>query len=271
MRRAPLAPIGFFVTWHVISWRGPQDVLDPRVGLFDVLGVVLDVAAVEHGVLRRGDVDEGGLHARQDVLHTSDVDVAVDLADVVGGSRNVMLDEVATLEHGHLREAVADLDAHRVAPDRTSVALTAAAFDDGWLDGGRRPFAATAAAAGRRLAARLLAGAVVATTGAGAAGAGRVSPIWGLRTSVRSATSGASRPSRGFSGSSGWSAGGGGAIPGASVPSEPVAAPAVTAAVAGSVVDAGFLRRRWPPRDPRRRLRADGASSPSAPSPSSSG
>ena len=45
----------------------------------DVLRVVLHVAAVEHRVLRRGDVDEGRLHARQHVLHPADVDVAVDL------------------------------------------------------------------------------------------------------------------------------------------------------------------------------------------------
>ena len=30
VRRAPLAPIGFFVTWHRIIWPGPQHLLDPR-------------------------------------------------------------------------------------------------------------------------------------------------------------------------------------------------------------------------------------------------
>jgi hypothetical protein len=81
-----------------------EDVLDARVlaPLVDVLGVVLDVTAVQHGVLRCGDVDEGRLHARQDVLDAPDVDVAVDLADVVGRPAHVVLDEVAPLEHGHL-------------------------------------------------------------------------------------------------------------------------------------------------------------------------
>ena len=52
--------------------------------LDDVLGVVLHVAPVEHGVLRRADVDERRLHAGQHVLDPAEVDVAVDLADVVG-------------------------------------------------------------------------------------------------------------------------------------------------------------------------------------------
>ena len=81
--------------------------------LDDVLGVVLHVAAVQHGVLRRADVDERGLHARQHVLHLAEVDVAVDLADVVGRPADVVLDEVATLEHGHLGERRADLHAIR--------------------------------------------------------------------------------------------------------------------------------------------------------------
>ena len=94
---------------------GPQDVLDAGAvaALLDVLGVVLDVAAVEHGVLRRGDVDERGLHARQHVLHPPDVDVAVDLADVVGRAADVVLDQVAALEHG-------DLGHVRRGPARTS-------------------------------------------------------------------------------------------------------------------------------------------------------
>ena len=108
---------------------GPQDVLDacPVAALLDVLGVVLHVAAVEHGVLRRGDVDERRLHAGQHVLHPADVDVPVDLADVVGGAADVVLDQVAALEHGDLGHVLADLDAHQVAPDRPPVALPAAA------------------------------------------------------------------------------------------------------------------------------------------------
>ena len=60
---------------------GLEQLLDAGVGalLLDVLGLVLDVAAVEHGVLGGADVDEGRLHARQHVLHLPQVDVAVDL------------------------------------------------------------------------------------------------------------------------------------------------------------------------------------------------
>ena len=96
--------------------------------LVDVLGVVLHVAAVEHGVLRRCDVDERRLHARQHVLDATDVDVAVDLADVVGGPADVVLDQVAALEHGHLRHARAHLHRHEVAADRLAVALATAAL-----------------------------------------------------------------------------------------------------------------------------------------------
>ena len=93
---------------------GLQHLLDAEVValLDDVLGVVLHVAAVEHRVLRRADVDERRLHAGQHVLHLAEVDVAVDLADVVGRTAHVVLDQVAALEHGHLGE-------RRGAPART--------------------------------------------------------------------------------------------------------------------------------------------------------
>ncbi len=102
-----------------------QDVFDARVlaAFVDVLGVVLHVAAVEHGVLRRGDVDERGFHAWQDVLDATHVDVAVDLADVVGRATHVVLDQVATLEHTDLRHTRANLHGHEVAPDRLAVAF----------------------------------------------------------------------------------------------------------------------------------------------------
>ena len=225
--------------------------------LLDVLGVVLDVAAIEHRVLGCGDVDERRLHAGQHVLHTTDVDVAVDLADVVGGSRDVVLDQVAALEHGHLRHVVAHLHAHQVATGRAAVALATATLLDEVIGHDARGVTGTAAApAAGPLAlaaspvgsvARAGAGAAsvpaacrcscrhpcptwrrdgsgsdrhrwrrrsVATSAAGSgtdgrrapvvpAGAGRVSPIWGLRTSARSAASGEARPSRNGSGRSG--------------------------------------------------------------------
>jgi hypothetical protein len=85
-----LAPIGFFVTWHMIICRGLEDLLDARAvfrlaAVDDVLGVVLHVAPVEHGVLRGRDVDERGLHAGQHVLDSAEVDVAVDLATSSAG------------------------------------------------------------------------------------------------------------------------------------------------------------------------------------------
>ncbi len=93
--------------------------------LLDVLGVVLDVAAVQHRVLGRGDVDERGLHAGQHVLDAPDVDVAVDEADVVGRTAHVVLDQVAALEHADLGHARSYLHAHEEAPDRLAVALAA--------------------------------------------------------------------------------------------------------------------------------------------------
>ena len=100
-----MAPIGFLVTWQRIVWPALQHVLDrgrPSPPLLDVLGVVLDVAPVEHGVLGRADVDERRLHAGQHVLDPAEVDVAVDLDDVVGRARHVVLDERPALEHGDL-------------------------------------------------------------------------------------------------------------------------------------------------------------------------
>ena len=81
-------------------------------------------------------------------------------------------------------------------------------------------------------------------------GAGRVSPICGLRTSAFSAASGVvGRPSRIESGSSGLSSSGGcGATPGARSVSPSISS-------ADSVPDPGDLRRRCPPREPLRRLR----------------
>ena len=183
---------------------GAQDLLDPRVRLLDVLGVVLHVAAVEHGVLRRGDVDERRLHAGQHVLDPPDVDVAVDLADVVGGPRHVVLDEVAALQHGDLGHA-------RHGPGRTSCsarsagrcarraaaiapASTTAPVALARPDATRHVHAMVCLRRDVLRRGRLGAGAV----GSGSAGgAGRVSPICGLRTSVRSATSGVEPPSRG--------------------------------------------------------------------------
>src|SRR5690606_13868369 len=91
----------------------------------DVVGVVLDVAPVEHRVLRRADVDERRLHARQHVLDLAEVDVAVDLGLVVARARDVVLDEVAALEHRDLGGVRALRHRHEVAADRAALALAA--------------------------------------------------------------------------------------------------------------------------------------------------
>ena len=103
-----------------------QDLLDPGLALLlDVLGVVLDVTPVEHRVLGRADVDERRLHAGQDVLDPTEVDVAVDLADVVGRAGHLVLDQGPALQHGDLGHAVGDADRHRVAADGPALALGA--------------------------------------------------------------------------------------------------------------------------------------------------
>ena len=67
----------------------------------------------------------------QHVLHPPEVDVAVDLGDVVGRARHVVLDEGAALEHRDLGGLRVDVDAHEVAADRPALALAAAAgFED---------------------------------------------------------------------------------------------------------------------------------------------
>ena len=59
-------------------------------------------------------------------------------AHVVGRAADVVLDEVATLEHGHLGHAGAHLHAHEVPADRTAVALAPAAPLDQLEIGGAR-------------------------------------------------------------------------------------------------------------------------------------
>ena len=143
MRRAPLVPIGFLVTWQMMLWpvrsscsirasRGrPPEAAPGRLavvvgrGRVDLVSVVVEVAPVQHGVLRRADIDKGCFHAGQHVLHTAQVDVAVDLCGVVGGARNVVLDQGAALEDGDLGGGRADVDRHEVAPERPVAAFQA--------------------------------------------------------------------------------------------------------------------------------------------------
>ena len=92
----------------------------------DVAGVERDVAAVEHAVLRRADVDERGLHAGQDVLDATEVDVAVDRF-VAGWRGERVLDQVAAFEHGDVGVAALEhVHAHEVPAGGTSLAGAAA-------------------------------------------------------------------------------------------------------------------------------------------------
>jgi hypothetical protein len=131
--RAPLAPMGFLVTWHRMvcpalstsSIRaGPRTRRRPAL---DVVPVVAHVAPVEHGVLGDADVDEGGLHARQHVLHPAPVDVAVDLVGVVGRPGDVVLDQRAALQHGDLGHVRLHVHADQVAPHLLALAVPARA------------------------------------------------------------------------------------------------------------------------------------------------
>ena len=110
---------------------GLEDVLDTGLlsasllalaSAIEIIGVVLDIAGIEHGVLGRGDVDERGFHAGQDVLDPSEVDVAVDLADVVGRTRDLMLDQFASLEGCDLGGLGADMDTHEITADGLALA-----------------------------------------------------------------------------------------------------------------------------------------------------
>ena len=109
---------------------GLEDVLDPGLlggPALDVLPVVAHVAPVEDGVLGDADVDEGGLHAGQDVLHPAPVDVAVDLVGVVGRPGDVVLHQRAPLEHGDLGHVGLDVDADQVAAHLLRLAVPAGA------------------------------------------------------------------------------------------------------------------------------------------------
>ena len=121
VRRAPFSPMGFLVTWHRIDCLGRSR--------SSIRGLALSPSALPDSissgsywtsprystrVLGRPDVDEGRLHAGQDVLDPAEVDVAVDLADVVGRAGHPELDEAAPLEHRDLGGPLGDVDAHEV-------------------------------------------------------------------------------------------------------------------------------------------------------------
>ena len=70
----------------------------------------VDLTGVQHRVAALADVDEGGLHGRQDVLHAAEVDVADERGLRLAG--DVVLDEHLVLEHRDLGELLALADHH---------------------------------------------------------------------------------------------------------------------------------------------------------------
>src|SRR5690606_33192005 len=91
-------------------------------------GIPVHFAGVEHGVATATDVDERGLHAREDVLDTTEVDVA-DKARLLGLG-DVVLDENGILEDGDLDAIV--LGAHdHLAVDALAASEELALRDDG--------------------------------------------------------------------------------------------------------------------------------------------
>jgi hypothetical protein len=68
----------------------------------------VDLAGVQHGVAALADVDEGGLHRGQHVLHPAEVDVADQRGLRLAG--DVVLDEHLVLEHADLGEVLALAD-----------------------------------------------------------------------------------------------------------------------------------------------------------------
>ena len=89
---------------HEHRLAGRQRVLDLAL-LAVAQRAPVDLAGVEHGVAAGADVDERGLHARQDVLDLAEVDVADHRR--LRLARDVVLDEDGVLEDGDLGVVVA--------------------------------------------------------------------------------------------------------------------------------------------------------------------
>ena len=96
---------------HENAVPGLQGVLDPPLlTVGEAGGVPVHLTGVEHGVAATTDVDEGGLHARQHVLHLAEVHVADHRR---GGRRgHVVLDQDVVLEDRDLGEVAALADHH---------------------------------------------------------------------------------------------------------------------------------------------------------------
>ena len=73
-----------------------QRVLDPLGTIVQACGIPVDLTGIQHGVAALADVDERCLHARQDVLNSTEVDVAGQRG--VGLAGHIMLDQNAVLQ-----------------------------------------------------------------------------------------------------------------------------------------------------------------------------
>src|SRR5690606_38070392 len=99
---------------HEHRVAGLQRLLDPARLALEPGRVPVDLARVEDGVAALADVDEGGLHARQHVLHAAEIDVAGHgrLA-LLRRPGDVVLDEHAVLEDRDLHAPGVLADHHR--------------------------------------------------------------------------------------------------------------------------------------------------------------
>src|SRR5205823_2400402 len=114
---------------HEHGLAGLERLLDPWRPALDRARVVVDLAGVEHRVAPAADVDERGLHARQDVLHLAEIDVADHRRLVL--ARDVVLDEHAVLEHADLG-ALVGLAHHHDPLDRLAAGQELGLGDDRW-------------------------------------------------------------------------------------------------------------------------------------------
>src|ERR687892_566606 len=103
---------------------GLQRLLDAAVALLHVL-VVRHLAGVQHRVPSPADVDEGGLHPGEYVLDPSEVDVADHRPSP--GPGDVVLDELAVLDHGDLQSLRVLGHEHRLVGPARRVHLRPAA------------------------------------------------------------------------------------------------------------------------------------------------
>ena len=105
-----------------------QRLLDPARLPVKTCGLPVHLAGVQHSVAALAKVDEGGLHARQDVLNSTEVDVAHHRGLLL--ARHVVLHENVVLKHGDLRH-VTDLADHHGAVNALAASKELGLGDDG--------------------------------------------------------------------------------------------------------------------------------------------